>query len=796
MRLLARSFTRFLARTPWTTLTALLGVSLGVASTVAVHLISLSVAEALDSSRLPHLRGVTHLAEKRAATMDDYFELRRRWRGGELPEVLGLVPLVEGQVVEEGRRFHVVGADWLAVFALPGGRASDDFRPQSILVDASLGVAAGDELHLGGTAWPVAGVLESGVEGGLFADIGDALYVLAAPPQYLSHVGVSLRDPWQALRTSLESLLPGLSAGLPEQSRALVGWELRPVSVQQPGAAFANSILFNLGALGSLALLVAWFLIYQVCVLWLRRQVPVLDSLFVLGVGRGELAVCFLASVALLGALATLLGIAAGALLADLLTGISTAGLEAAPSAEISAAVVVKALVSGLGITVIGAWMAFRRWRRTELPLTRRSAGPTSRWLVCCAAALALVAVGVAIESTGLVGGFAAILAAALLTASLVAPLLRMLRRRLAGNAHRPAATTGTPGGLLARLAIREATWFDGDVGTALGALVLAVATSAGVGLMVDSFKLDFERMLTQRLAHEFFVELPHDNAAVAASALAADFPAARVQAYGSLRARIDGRAVAIGHSVFSAAEAARYGYVGALGSDAGLASESLLRALDVDVGEAVEVGGLPVRIAGAFADFGGVVPRLLLQDEAAARRFGELYYTGMGIAGISRTELDTWLADYAPRAGVQDREGARARALEIFDRSFAITNALTLLALTVAVVGIYNAMVGLRLNRLATRQLLTALGVTAAEDRYIELVRALGLGAVALLLALPLGLAMGAILCGVINPRAFGWSIELTVSASALAWPMALGFLAAAAAAVAPSPKERLRGF
>ncbi|MDE0064660.1 MAG: hypothetical protein OXU72_17950 [Gammaproteobacteria bacterium] len=47
MRLVALGFARFFARTPWTTLTALLGVSLGVASTVAVHLISLSVAGSL-----------------------------------------------------------------------------------------------------------------------------------------------------------------------------------------------------------------------------------------------------------------------------------------------------------------------------------------------------------------------------------------------------------------------------------------------------------------------------------------------------------------------------------------------------------------------------------------------------------------------------------------------------------------------------------------------------------------------------------------------------------------------------
>lgn len=783
VRLLARSFVRFLVRTPWTSLTALAGVSLGVASTVAVHLISLSVADALEANRTPHLRGVTHLAERRGATMSDYFELRRRWRGGEFADVLALVPIVEGQVVDDGRRLQVVGADWLALYGLPSERATASLRPGSLVVDAGLGLVAGENLRLGGTDWPVAGAIESGVRGGLFADIGDALYLLQAPPQRLDSVGVGVKDRWRLARSWLESLLPGLSAGLPAGPQTLAGWDLHPVSVQQPGAAFANSILFNLGALGSLALLVAWFLIYQVCVLWLRRQAPVLDSLFALGASRVELAACFLVAVALLGVLATLVGTLAGALLADLLTDISTGGLDMAPRPELSAAVIAKALLSGLGVSVLGAWMAFRRWRR--------SAHTTVHWVgkaLWFALALALIAAGTGYEQTGLAGGFAAILAAALLTAALVAPLLRVLRRGLGAVRFRARAGRG---GLLARLALREATWFAGDVGAALGALALAVATSVGVGLMVDSFKLDFERMLNQRLAHEFSVELPHGDGAAIADAVSSRWPGARTWAYGELRTRIDGRAVQIRHTAFSAVEAARYGYAGTLGADQALASEGLLLALGVDVGEVVEVGGVPVRIAGSFADFGAVMPRLLLDDVAAAQRFGALHHTGLGISGVPAGELDTWLAGYAPGVTLRPRERARARALEIFDRSFAITNALTLLALTVAVAGLYNAMVGLRLNRLATSRLLTALGLTAMEDRCIELVRALGLGAFAVLLALPLGVAMGAMLCDVINPRAFGWRIGLSMSAPALAWPMALGLLAAVAAALAPAPRE-----
>ena len=276
----------------------------------------------------------------------------------------------------------------------------------------------------------------------------------------------------------------------------------------------------------------AWFLIYQVCVLWLRRQAPVLESLSTLGATRVELAGCFLLAVVALGVVATLAGTLAGVFLAGLLTGISTAGLDTVPSPEMSAAVVAKASISGLGIAAIGGWMAFRRWSR---PVS--GAVFTAGRLTLCALALAVVGVGTGMEKSGLAGGFAAILAAALLGVSLVAPLLRAARRWL----------VGARGSMLTRLAVREATWFEQDVATALGALVLAVATSMGVGLMVDSFKLDFERMLSQRLAHDYYVDFPERDVGLMAGEIAGRWPDARAGLYGSLRTRLDGRIVEVG---------------------------------------------------------------------------------------------------------------------------------------------------------------------------------------------------------------------------------------------------------
>ena len=102
MRLLSLSQLRFFSLAPWSTLTVLLGVTLAVSSIVAVHQISQRVVESLASVTPPQLAGVTHRLSRADMTMSDYFELRARWRAGELDGVSALMPIVEGSLAAGG----------------------------------------------------------------------------------------------------------------------------------------------------------------------------------------------------------------------------------------------------------------------------------------------------------------------------------------------------------------------------------------------------------------------------------------------------------------------------------------------------------------------------------------------------------------------------------------------------------------------------------------------------------------------------------------------------------------------
>jgi len=55
----------------------------------------------------------------------------------------------------------------------------------------------------------------------------------------------------------------------------------------------------------------------------------------------------------------------------------------------------------------------------------------------------------------------------------------------------------------------------------------------------------------------------------------------------------------------------------------------------------------------------------------------------------------------------------------------------------------------------------------------------------------LPLGIAMAWLLCNVINPRAFGWGLNLQFDPGEILVPLGLGLLAALVAGLLPMPAE-----
>ena len=128
-----------------------------------------------------------------------------------------------------------------------------------------------------------------------------------------------------------------------------------------------------------------------------------------------------------------------------------------------------------------------------------------------------------------------------------------------------------------------------------------------------------------------------------------------------------------------------------------------------------------------------------------------------------------------------------RAQALGVFDRTFAVTQALRLLAVVVAFIGVWSALMALQVERTRELATLQALGLTGRQLWGLTFLEPGFMGLTAGLLSLPTGFLLAAILVNVINVRSFGWTMRLQADPLVFAQALALSVAAAVLASVYP---------
>ena len=757
--MIVRALARFIKRSPWSTLMALMGVVLGVSSIVAVHLVSAAVAEQLDELLPGPIRGldVAFTTNEQRVPASEYFGLRAAWRNGEIPDIAALWPVIDENVTIGGQSLRLIGVDVLArVETLPALDSSE-----------------GDELELGGVIWAPEKLhdvlashdllseidMRSGLQGEdiVLMDIGLAQELLGwADADQISYVAAQLNNPIYDSYRWLDEIAPGFSAGLPAiPPPNLDGWLTKSMGELQPANRFGRSVLFNIGALGLLALVVAWFLIYQVAVAWLRRLWQIFERLHVLGVTYGELRAYFVGLLGILGLISGGLGLYLGDVLATTLVGLS---IGVGPQMVLTGWLVLKAMGSAIGVCLLGGYWAYGA--------SLREPKDSRFWVVL----LALVGVlsGVVFESTGLFGAFFAIACSCVLALSLLLPALSWLRR----------SSNVVFGHLLLRMSLREVVWFPKDLWVALGGLVMAVATAIGVSLMIASFRIEFADMLDQRLSYDFNVEGNPAGLVKLEERLRGEDGIDRVQLYFEQNTRIKGSRVQIGFTRFDEFEASRYGLDRALRENEVLVSEQAARQLGLVPMDSIIIAGQTYEVVDVFKSFGDLLPRVLLDQSSKPHALQPVSLSVQAHQAFDHTsfgETFRW----------QDQNTIRSLALETFDRTFSITSVLIVIAVMVAGIGIYVATTVLRLNQQASARLLTSMGVTGTETWQIDFARGIGIGSLACLVALPLGYQIGWLLCDVVNPRAFGWTVTLRLIPDSIVIPMFWGMVAAVVAAV-----------
>ncbi|MEC7815722.1 MAG: FtsX-like permease family protein [Pseudomonadota bacterium] len=670
-------------------------------------------------------------------SVDDYVRLRRQG--------LCIQPWLE--VLPEGQAQRVVGVDPLAATCLPGQAELESFEGQAL-------------------------------DGRPFLDIADAA-AMAADQQRLSLI------------------LPDGDITLPD------GYRQVPFSLAPDTGELGDSFLLNLDALSVLVLLIAALLLRSVYQLSEAQRRESLELLQRYGVTATRLRTVRMAELLVLAAIALLPGLWLGQLLADTFAsgfGRALDNLFGAPqlateppSWGVPAAVMTATLFVAC---LADQWFPVHRVSQRAWQVLALAAGVTGVALVVFAPSLLLMFVGLTLV-LGATGVWA--------------PWL------IAGVANRAGRVCRSP---LARWWWGEVAVLARRLALPLVALQFALATVLAVQALVVTFEDTFDRWLAQRLAADYYVAVPPGADAEAAGRWLASKKLEQAGgawhrvARGSARMMLENDAQAVdvfalspigplvqGWSLLASVEAPWQQLANGQGV---MINEQLAYRHGVSVGDRLilALAGSPspsepsqYPVLAIYPDYGRPAGEVLLPLESLPAET-ERSFESLSIAPGDR-ELEPireglrnlWAV---PSLEVQDNLSIKDIADRIFDQTFALTRAMTVLTLVLATLSLLLMAWVFLGTRLWYFRLLEVWGLARQQVFRLLSLLALSLCLMSALLALPLGVGLTWVLVQRINPLAFGWSLPMAVYPGF--WLNLLGLALLAGAGVAMLMKRRLR--
>jgi putative ABC transport system permease protein len=802
---------------------AVLAIAVGVALGFAVHLVNTAALGSFGRA-IASVQGRADLAVRATAPtgMDEMIFPRL----ARLPGVAAASPVVEvaaswgqlarpGAARQPGGRFTLLGTDVLRAMHVtpgligfsPGGLSGVGTRPgwQEGIIWLSPELARATGLKTGqyfrftaaGRALNLryAGQLAASGEDARLAviDIAEAQALLGQIGR-LQRVDLKLAEGADVAATTnrIVAMLP---------ADAMVA---TPEGEASRADALSRAYRVNLGMLALVALLTGGFLVWSAQSLSAARRRPQFALLAVLGLSRRGLVAQLLIEGLLLGVAGAVLGVVLGHALADLavsnfggdLGGGYFAGARARLAFPPLAALGFGALglVTALAGSLVPALSAARVPPALALKGLGDGVDPTRRPLAWPGLALMAAGTGLALAPPLFGLPILAYVGMALLLAGGVALMPALARALLA-----PLAQAGSRF-LPLDLAIRRLWGAPQAASLALSGIVASTALMVAMAVMVASFRQSVDDWLVAVLPSGLYLHLeaaeaggisPADQARLVAVPGVA---AARFQRVMNLRLQPGQPAVMLmaqgGFAavplLHRAAGPAPAGHVPVL------ISEPMAWLYGWQVGDRrqLAIGGSrrAVFVAGVWRDYARQFGAIILPLGDYRRLTGDVSVTDVAFdlqPGADAAAVQESLAAQLPAAvrgqAQFGRPGEMRRiALQIFDRSFAVTYALEAIAILIGLVGVATSFSAQVLARMREFGMLRHVGVQKRQLLAMLALEGAGLGLVGAAAGIALGLGLALVLVDIVNPQSFHWTMDL-----ALPWPL-LGGLAAALVACA----------
>ncbi|MDA8362460.1 MAG: FtsX-like permease family protein [Gammaproteobacteria bacterium] len=821
---------RFLSRHPWQIFLAVLGVALGVAVVVAVGLANTSAMRAFRLSSRAVSGSATDQIIGGPGGLRERLYTHLRVDAG----IESIVPIVDGYVEAKDETLHIVGVDPLAESGTAGDLAGTGAgavrrlltEPGTLLLGRAtarrMGLKVGDSLTIrcAGRRHTIvlAGLLPSA--GAAVAQDGLAITDISTAQIVTGQIGQLSRIDLTLPRGATGRRMRARIAGLLPAGTRLESARARTGTMVQMTRAFRT----NLTAMSLLALIVGMFLIYNTMTFAVLQRRQLIGMLRAMGVTRREVFSGILVEALFLGAIGTTVGVALGVALGEVLVHLVTRTINdlyfvvSVTQLLITPAPILEGAALGIGATVLASLTpALEASRSTPASAMRHSAIEqrahvlAPRLAIAGGTLAATALVFLALPTRSLVLGFA-VLFMVIVGLVLIAPL--MVAWLSAGACAVVVRMPGRSGGVLARFALRGITASLSRTGVAIAALMLAVATTVGVGVMIQSLRVTVRQWLSSTLRADIYVSVPQLDPGRTPQTIDPRI-IADIRRIPGISGITSARRVTIetvrGPTQIVAVDFApgrtprfrlkegdaRTAWADFDADRAVLVSEPYAYHNRTRVGTDLRLltgrGYLSLPVAGIFYDYGSEQGVILMHRQLYERDFGDHGVSSLGLyirPGMSTTRVIT-----AVRAAAAHRQmliarsnrAIRSASLKVFDRAFAITGVLKTLAVVIAVVGILNALMALQMERSHELAVLRAIGFTPGQIWGLVTAQTGFMGFCAGLLALPVGLALALLLIHVINRRAFGWSMETVLTSSVLIQALVLALAAALVAGLYP---------
>lgn len=833
---------RYLRRHPWQSALMILGITLGVAVVIAVDLANASASRAFDLSTEAVAGKATHQIVGGPQGLEDdvYSQLRGAGAGtpmapviaeyvsspqmGNQPmQLLGVDPFAEAPF----RSY--LGGNYAGDPSTVAGRGALDLtafltQPGAILISQDTatryGLSTGQPITL-----DVAGQSQQGFIAGVIQE-SDALTRRALSGLILVDIATAQELTGRLGRIDhIDLILPEADLQVVERISELlpVGARLdvvaaRSGSVEQMTAAFR----VNLTALSLLALVVGMFLIYNTITFSVVQRRPLFGTLRCLGVTRQEVFLLVMSEALIAGVLGSLLGVGLGLFMGqgavqmvtqtinDLFFVVTVRGVQIPFSSLLKGSLL--GVIATLLTAVPPAWEAASVPPRMALSRSGLESKARNAMNLAAIAGIGLILAGVALlywPSQSLILSFGATFAVVVGCALLV-PVATGLLMRAAVN------FLGWIWGSLGRMAPRDVLNSLSRTAIAVMALMVAVSVTIGVSLMVSSFRRTVVTWLGETLRGDIYVSAP-SLAATTPSVPLEPAVIERLRAWPAVERAYVLRSVNVEspvgpvhiaatdndqtgqERVFLYAEVAPERLWEQMLAGAVIVSEPFANRIGLPLqGGSVTLETLAGRrefpVIGVYYDYASTQGTVLMALPVYQALWQDTEITAMALDLAPGSNVDDEARQIQDQVSsmqqllVRANQTLRNEVLEVFDRTFAITGALQLLATVVAFIGVLSALLSLELERQREMGILRAVGMTVRQLWGLVLLETGLMGSVAGLLSMPTGYVLALILVYIINRRSFGWTLQMQVDALPFVEAFLVAVVAALLAAIYPA--------